>query len=110
MTIARELEIHAAEELAHALIISKQVDYLGGSPTVTPKLVKMSKKPEDLLKFDLQNETDTIRAYQERECASARCWVSSRWQSTSGRSSSRSRSIRSTLLPALGEEVPDMSS
>jgi bacterioferritin len=66
MTIARELEIHAGEELAHALIISKQIDYLGGEPTVTSKPVKMSEKPEDLLRFDLQNETDTIRAYQAR--------------------------------------------
>jgi valyl-tRNA synthetase len=33
--IAKELEVHAGEELSHALIISKLVDYLGGDPTVT---------------------------------------------------------------------------
>jgi bacterioferritin len=66
MSIAKELETHAKEELAHALIISKQIDYLGGTPTVTPKLVKMSDKADDLLRFDLDNETVTIRAYQER--------------------------------------------
>lgn len=66
MAIAAELELHAGEELAHALIISKQIDYLGGTPTVSPKTVKMSDKPEDLLRFDLQNETDTIREYRDR--------------------------------------------
>ncbi len=66
MAISRELEIHAAEELRHALIISKQVDYLGGTPSVVAKPVKLSDKPEALLRFDLQNETDTIRQYRER--------------------------------------------
>jgi bacterioferritin len=66
MSIAAELEVHAAEELRHALIISKQIDYLGGTPTVQPKPVKLSDKPEALLRFDLQNEIDTIRNYRER--------------------------------------------
>ena len=66
MSIAKELETHAKEELAHALTISKQIDYLGGTPAVVPKPVKMSNKPDDLLRFDLDNETTTIRAYQER--------------------------------------------
>lgn len=66
MAIASELEKHAGEELRHALILSKQIDYLGGTPTVQPKPVKMSNKPEALLRFDLQNEIDTIRHYRER--------------------------------------------
>jgi bacterioferritin len=66
MSIAKELEKHAKEELAHALTISKQIDYLGGTPTVTPKPVKLSDKADDLLRFDLDNETVTIRAYQAR--------------------------------------------
>ena len=66
MSIAAELEVHAAEELRHALIVSKQIDYLGGTPTVQPKPVKVSDRPEDLLRFDLQNEIDTIRNYRER--------------------------------------------
>jgi bacterioferritin len=66
MAIAAELEVHAAEELAHALVISKQIDYLGGTPTVQPKPVKLSDKPEALLRFDLQNEIETIRNYRER--------------------------------------------
>lgn len=66
MSIAKELELHAQEELQHALVIAKQIDYLGGSPTVEAKPVRTSKRAKDLLRFDLDNETDTIRNYQER--------------------------------------------
>jgi bacterioferritin len=66
MSIAEELEKHAAEELAHALVISKQIDYLGGMPTVTPKPVKTSERAEDMLQFDLDQENETIRNYKER--------------------------------------------
>jgi len=64
--IARELEKHAGEELQHALKISKQIDYLGGTPTVTAKPVKLSDKPEDLLRFDLDNEVETVANYRTR--------------------------------------------
>jgi bacterioferritin len=66
MNIAAESEKHAQEELAHALIIAKQIDYLGGMPTVTALPVKTSDKAEDLLRFDLDNENQTIRSYRER--------------------------------------------
>lgn len=66
MNIARELEKHAEQELAHALIIAKQIDYLGGMPTVTPKPVKTSEKTEEMLRFDLENENTTIKNYRER--------------------------------------------
>ena len=66
MNIAGELETHAAEELRHALIISKQIDYLGGMPAVHPKPVRTSKKPKEMLQFDLENEMVTIRNYRER--------------------------------------------
>ena len=66
MSIADELRKHAAEELQHALIISDQIDYLGAMPNATPKEVKLSEKPEDMLRFDLDNETQTIRAYRQR--------------------------------------------
>ena len=64
--IADELEVHAAEELSHALQIAKQIDYLNGTPVTTPKPVKMSDKAEDMLRFDLDNEKETILAYRER--------------------------------------------
>jgi bacterioferritin len=66
MNIAAELEKHAGEELQHALTIAKQIDYLGGSPTVSAKAVKVSSKAEDMLRFDLDNETETVRAYRDR--------------------------------------------
>ena len=66
MHIAKELETHATEELQHAMIIAKQIDYLGGTPVVVPNPVRMSKKATELLRFDLQNESDTIRNYRER--------------------------------------------
>ena len=66
MAIAGELEKHAKQELEHALIISKQIDYLGGMPTQTPKPVKVSDKAEEMLRFDLDNENETVRNYRER--------------------------------------------
>ena len=66
MSIAKELEKHAGEELRHALTISKHVDYLGGMPTATPLKVVQSDKAEQMLRADLENENNTIRAYRDR--------------------------------------------
>ena len=66
MEIAKELVKHASEELNHALKICKQIDYLGGSPTVVPKAVKTSDKAEEMLRFDLDNERNTIAHYRTR--------------------------------------------
>jgi bacterioferritin len=64
--IARELELHAVEELQHAIKIAKQIDYLGGMPGVTPKLVKTSSDPVEMLRADLENERRTVGRYRER--------------------------------------------
>jgi bacterioferritin len=66
MNIADELAIHATEELSHALQLANHIDYLGGMPSVTPKPVKTSEKAEEMLKFDLDNERETIRNYRRR--------------------------------------------
>ena len=66
MDIADQLEIHAKQELDHALMISRQIDYLGKMPTVTPKPVRTSKNAKDMLRFDLENENETIRNYRDR--------------------------------------------
>jgi bacterioferritin len=66
MSIASELEKHALQELQHAILVAKQIDYLGGNPVVTPKPVKTSEDPKAMLRFDLENETETIRNYRER--------------------------------------------
>jgi bacterioferritin len=66
MNIAGALEVHATEELAHALTVAGHIDYLGGMPTVTPKPVKTSEKADDMLRFDLDNEKETIENYRLR--------------------------------------------
>jgi bacterioferritin len=66
MNIADQLEIHAKQELDHALAIARQIDYLGGMPSVVPKPVKTSEKAKEMLQFDLNNEVETIRNYRER--------------------------------------------
>ncbi len=66
MRITEELELHAAEELDHALKIAQQIDYLGGMPTVKPEPVKTSDDAVEMLKFDLDNEMETIAHYRDR--------------------------------------------
>ena len=66
MSIASQLETHAQQELKHALILSRQIDYLGQMPTVTPKPVKTSEDAKEMLRSDLENENETIRNYRER--------------------------------------------
>jgi bacterioferritin len=66
MQIAGELKKHASEELSHALQIAKQIDYFNGSPTNKPKEVKVSEKPKEMLRFDLENERNTIINYRQR--------------------------------------------
>jgi len=66
MAIAKELEVHAGEELQHAITIAKQIDYLGGMPNATAMPVKLTDNAEEMLRADLQNENDTVRAYRER--------------------------------------------
>ena len=66
MAIAKELEAHAKQELTHAITIAKQIDYLGGMPNAEPLPVKLSERAEDMLRFDLEAETETIANYRQR--------------------------------------------
>lgn len=66
MNIAGELEVHATEELQHAITLSNQIDYLGGMPTATPKPVVLTDNNKEMLRADLKNETETILNYRER--------------------------------------------
>lgn len=107
MSIASQLEKHAHEELQHALTISRQIDYLGKMPSVTAKPVKTSEKARDMLKFDLNNEAETIRNYRTRvrQCEALGEFA-------------MAEQIREILVQeqdhlidlatALGEEVPDL--
>jgi bacterioferritin len=64
--IAAELQKHATEELSHALLITKQIDYFNGTPINAPKEVKISGDPKEMLRFDLENEKETIINYRDR--------------------------------------------
>ena len=66
MKIAAELEVHAGQELQHALTIAKQIDYLGGQPTTKALAVKETDDAREMLRADLENENATIRGYRER--------------------------------------------
>ena len=108
MNIAAQLETHAHDELKHALILSRQIDYLGKMPNVTPKPVKTSEKARDMLRFDLDNENETIRNYRDRvrQCEALGEFA-------------LAEQIRQILVDeqdhqidlatALGEDVPDLS-
>jgi bacterioferritin len=108
MAIAKELEVHAGEELQHALTIAKHIDYLGGMPNATPKAVKLSEDAKTMLRADLQNEHTTILEYRQRvkDCDSLEEYAIA-------------ESIREILMQeqehlidlatALGEDAPDLS-
>jgi bacterioferritin len=108
MSIADQLELHAQQELKHALIISRQIDYLGKMPSVTPKPVRTSEAAKEMLRFDLENENETIRNYGERvrQCDALGEFA-------------MAEQIRQILIDeqdhqidlatALGEDVPDVS-
>jgi bacterioferritin len=107
MSIADQLQTHAQEELKHALIISRQVDYLGKMPNVTPKPVKTSDDAKTMLRFDLENENETIINYRQRvrQCEALGEYA-------------MAEQIRQILIDeqdhqidlatALGEDVPDL--
>jgi bacterioferritin len=108
MNIADELKAHASEELAHALTIAKQIDYLGGAPTATPEPVKTSGDAESMLRFDLENENATIRNYRERvrQCEALGEYA----MAEDIREILRTEQEHQIdLATALGEDVPDVS-
>jgi bacterioferritin len=108
MSIADQLALHAKQELDHALTLSRQIDYLGKMPTVTPKPVKTSEDAKQMLRFDLDNENETVRNYRDRvrQCEALGEFA-------------MAEQIRQILVQeqdhqidlatALGEDVPDMS-
>ncbi len=108
MSIAKELEKHAAEELSHALTVSKHIDYLGGMPTVSPLPVKQLEKAEAMLRADLENENNTIRAYRERvkQCEALGEYAIGEDIREILR---QEQEHQTDLATALGEDAPDLS-
>jgi bacterioferritin len=107
MSIAAELEKHAAQELQHALIIAKQIDYLGGMPAVMPRPVRTSERAEDMLRFDLENENETVRNYRQRvrQCEALGEYALA--EQTRGILVNE-QEHQIDLATALGEDVPDV--
>ncbi|MGC2669114.1 MAG: ferritin-like domain-containing protein, partial [Candidatus Nitrosopolaris sp.] len=64
--IAEQLKKHASQELAHALEVARQIDYLGGDPTVKGKEAEYSQESRKMLEIDLRAEQETIKSYRER--------------------------------------------
>ena len=108
MAIAKELEKHATEELAHALKISKHIDYLGGTPTTKALEVKMSDDPRQLLRFDLDSENETVKHYRTRvkQCEEMQEYGIAEDIREILR---QEQEHQIDLATALGEEVPDVS-
>ena len=97
--------MHAGEELAHAITIAKQIDYLGGMPNATALPVKLTDDAEAMLRADLDNENDTVRAYRERVARPTRS-ASSRSPKRFAKSCGRNRNTRSTSPPRSARTCP----
>jgi len=108
MAIAKELEKHAGEELQHAITVAKHIDYLGGMPTNAPLPVKQSEDAKAMLRADLENENNTIRAYRERV---RQCELLGEYAIAEDiREILRQEQEHQTdLATALGEDAPDLS-
>src|SRR5579871_2012516 len=108
MDIADQLETHAKQELDHALAIARQIDYLGEMPTVTPKPVKTSNSAKDMLRFDLDNENETVRNYRDRirQCEALGEFAMAE---QIRKILAQEQDHQIDLATALGIEVPDMS-
>ena len=108
MAIAAELEVHAGEELQHALTIAKQIDYLGGTPGTEALPVKQSDDAREMLRADLENENATIRGYRERivQCEALQEYAVAEYIREILR---QEQEHQIDLATALGEDVPDVS-
>jgi bacterioferritin len=108
MNIADQLEAHAHDELEHALIISRQIDYLGKMPSDTPKPVRTSGDAKEMLRFDLENENETIRHYRDRvrQCEALGEFAMAE---QIRRILTKEQDHQIDLATALGEDVPDVS-
>jgi bacterioferritin len=107
MDIAAQLEIHAKQELDHALTLSRQIDYLGKMPSVTPKPVRTSQDAKEMLRFDLENENETIRNYRDRigQCETLGEYAMAE---QIRKILMQEQDHQIDLATALGEEVPDV--
>ena len=65
-SIQKELIIHSQEEMQHAVMLSEQIDFLGGVPIVDVEKRVTSSDSQEMLEQDLWGEDNAIERYKER--------------------------------------------
>jgi bacterioferritin len=65
-SIVEELGNHLAQELEHAKILAKQIDFLGGTPTVQLPSVRDCPDGAAALQADLELEERQLQRYRDR--------------------------------------------
>lgn len=65
-SILKELLIHSQEEMQHAVTLSQQIAFLGGTPTVEVERRDISPESKKMLEQDLWGEDNAIKRYRER--------------------------------------------
>jgi len=64
--IQKELIIHSQEEMQHAVMLSEQIDFLGGVPSYRVEEIEVSVNSQEMLRQDLKGEDNAIERYKER--------------------------------------------
>jgi bacterioferritin len=64
--IIKEIKLHATEEIQHAMILSDQIDFLGGTPSIMVGNILTSVDNLEMLRQDLDGEEDAIQRYKIR--------------------------------------------
>ena len=65
-SIQKELLIHSQEEMQHAVMLSEQIDFLGGVPSIDVEARDVSKDAESMIRQDLAGEENAIKRYKVR--------------------------------------------
>lgn len=66
MSLIDELKVHLTQELQHALTLSEQISFLGGTPTTAVLEVAAATDSKAALEADLRLERSQLDRYRER--------------------------------------------
>lgn len=64
--IGEHLGTHLAQEVEHAKIVARQIDFLGGTPTTEVPEITRTASSEEALAEDLELERTQLERYRER--------------------------------------------
>jgi len=64
--MAEKIQPHLRQELEHATVLAKQIDFLGGEPTTRVPEVPNETEPRQALSLDLELEERQLAGYRER--------------------------------------------